>query len=244
MLFGGHRGCGKSTELRRLAAKLAGEKRYFVVFIDALVELDVHNLRYSDILLAQAKALVNRLEAENVAVENAFLTRLSDWFSQRVEQYSKTRELAAEIKAGAKAETGLPWLGRLFGELTNTARLNSTYKEEVRTVVRNHFAELADAFNQLIARVNDLVRERGLGRSVLFVIDGTDRLSGDDHIISSCATSTSSGSSSQTSSTAHPSTCSRKWASYSRTSTRSSAFRWSSWGQRARWRRTRPCAIC
>lgn len=180
VLFGGHRGCGKSTELRRLAAKLSGPDRYFVVFIDALAELDVHNLRYSDILLAQAKALVMGLEKQNVAVEDVFLSRLSDWFTQRVEQYSQTRDLAAEIKAGAKAETGLPWLGKLFAELTNSVRLNSTYKEEVRTVVRNHFAELAEAFNQLIARVNDLVGERGLGRGVLFVIDGTDRLSGED----------------------------------------------------------------
>jgi hypothetical protein len=180
VLFGGHRGCGKSTELRRLAGKLAGPERYFVVFIDALAELDVHNLRYSDILLAQAKALVTELEEQQIAVEPVFLTRLSDWFAQRVEQYDKTRDLAAEIKAGAKAETGLPWLGKLFAELTNSVRLNSTYKEEVRTVVRNHFAELADGFNQLIARVNELVSEHGLGQRVLFVIDGTDRLSGQD----------------------------------------------------------------
>lgn len=180
VLFGGHRGCGKSTELRRLAAKLRGPDRYFVVFIDALAELDVHNLRYSDILLAQAKALVELLEAKNIVVEDVFLARLSDWFSQRVEQYGKTRDLATEIKAGAKAETGLPWVGKLFAELTNSVRLNSTYKEEVRTVVRNHFAELADAFNQLISRVCELVQERGLGRGVLFVIDGTDRLSGED----------------------------------------------------------------
>lgn len=180
VLFGGHRGCGKSTELRRLADKLRGPERYFVVVIDVLTELDVNNLRYSDMLLAQAKALVAQLEQHQIAVEEVFLSRLADWFTQRVEQYSKTRDLAAEIKAGAKAEAGLPWLGRLFAELTNSVRLNTTYKEEVRTVVRNHFGELAEGFNQLIGRVKELVRERGLGQNVLFVIDGTDRLCGDD----------------------------------------------------------------
>lgn len=34
-LFGGHRGCGKSTELRQLAQKLHRPDRYFVVFLDA-----------------------------------------------------------------------------------------------------------------------------------------------------------------------------------------------------------------
>ncbi len=180
VLFGGHRGCGKSTELRRLVSKLQGPKGYCVVFIDALSELDIHNLRYSDIILAQAKALVTTLQAADVTIEPVFVGRLNDWFKERIENHSQIRDLAVEIRAGAKAEAGLPWLARLFGELTNSVRLNSTYKEEVRNVVRNSFPELADGFNQLITRANELLRRHGVARGLLFVIDGTDRLSGED----------------------------------------------------------------
>lgn len=180
VLFGGHRGCGKSTELRRLAAKLAGSERYFVVVIDALAELDVHNLRYSDILLAQANALAAALEKHRVPVDGVFLRQLADWFNERVRRHTETRDLATEIQAGSQGELGLPWIGRLFAGLTNAVRLNSTYKEEVRTQVRNHFAELAEGFNQLIAHANERIAKHNLGQRILFVIDGTDRLGGED----------------------------------------------------------------
>jgi len=41
IVFGGHRGCGKSTELRALAAELRGRERFHVVQIDALQALDI-----------------------------------------------------------------------------------------------------------------------------------------------------------------------------------------------------------
>ena len=46
LLFGGHCGCGKSTELRIMAKHLGHPDRFFVVFIDALKSLDVNNLKY------------------------------------------------------------------------------------------------------------------------------------------------------------------------------------------------------
>ena len=50
-LFCGHRGSGKSTELRRMRNDLHDPRAYYVVFADATQELDVNNLRYQDILL-------------------------------------------------------------------------------------------------------------------------------------------------------------------------------------------------
>lgn len=49
------------------------------------------------------------------------------------------------------------------------------YKEELRRTLRNHFTEFSDGFNQLIAAA-----EEKIGSRILFVVDGTDRLSGDD----------------------------------------------------------------
>lgn len=76
ILFGGHRGCGKSTELRALSRDLAGINRYFVVFVDALMALDINNLRYSDIALAPSEALINRLNDENIDVPDIYIDDL------------------------------------------------------------------------------------------------------------------------------------------------------------------------
>ena len=180
LLFGGHRGCGMSTELRRLTQLLHRPDRYFVVFLDALTELDIHNLRYSDISLAKAKVLLLKLQDFNIEVANVFLAKLESWFDQRLRQRVTARDFALQITAGAQTKTGIPFLVDLFAKLQSSIKLNSTYKEEVRTVVRNTFSEFAEAFNTLIRHAEDRINAAGLGQRVLFIVDGTDRLQSEE----------------------------------------------------------------
>ncbi|MGH8552346.1 MAG: hypothetical protein ACRERS_03545, partial [Methylococcales bacterium] len=180
LAFGGHRGCGKSTELRRLKKMLERRDRYFVVFVDVLSELDVNNLRYSDLLLAQAKVLVDRLAENEIKLEQVFITRLEVWFKERIEKHETTGALAAEITAGAEANSGLPFLAKIFGRLKNSVSVNSTYKTEIRENVRNSFGEFAEAFNLLLTHAEERLERAALGKRILFIVDGTDRLRGDD----------------------------------------------------------------
>uniref|UniRef100_UPI004056A71D ATP-binding protein n=1 Tax=Candidatus Electrothrix sp. TaxID=2170559 RepID=UPI004056A71D len=180
-LFTGHRGCGKSTELLRIADYLHSPDRYYVIHLDCLEKLDINNLKYSDVLLALAAALLEQVEKEDgIVIDQVFLTRLENWFRERVEVHTALKDFAAEVKAGAKIQTGLPWLGKLFGELTNKINIGSTYREELRLVVRNNFTEFADAFNQLILAGEEKIRAAGKGQRILFTVDGTDRLDQED----------------------------------------------------------------
>lgn len=181
ILLTGHRGCGKSTELLRIADYLHHPDRYYVIHLDCLERLDINNLKYSDVLLALAAALLEHLEQEDgMSIDQVFLTRLENWFKERVEVHTALRDFAAEVKAGAKIQTGLPWLGRLFGELTNKINIGSSYREELRLVVRNNFTEFAEAFNQLIRAGEEKIRAAGKGKRILFTVDGTDRLDQED----------------------------------------------------------------
>ena len=179
-LFCGHRGCGKSTELRRVRNDLHSPALYYVVFADAAQELDVNNLRYQDILLHLASKLVEQLESDGIGIERVHLRRIEEWFTQRVERQDETREFAAEIKAGAGLETGLPFIGKVFARISDAFKTNSTYKTELRRTLQNYFTDFADAFNHLIEAAEEAVREAGKGRRILFVIDGTDLLRGED----------------------------------------------------------------
>lgn len=172
----GHRGCGKSTELRRLQHRLHDPKRFFVVFLDATARLDINNLGYADILLALAAALLDRLADAEIALSDDYLQPLRAWFDERVEKHERTREYAADLKTGVSGATGLPYVAKLFAAITTSFRFNSTYKEEVRTVVTNSFSEFAPAFNTLIAAAGEQIAREGRGRGLLFIVDGTDRL--------------------------------------------------------------------
>ena len=179
-LFCGHRGCGKSTELRRLEAILNRPERYFVLFLDVLQELDINNLSYTDVLMALAKALVERLAKADIKIDDIHLTNLMKWFDERFETHSETKDYATEVKAGAKASHGIPYLCTLFASLTTSFKLGSTYKEELRKVIRNSYSEFAWGFQQLLDASTDAVRNHGKGQALLFIVDGIDKLSKED----------------------------------------------------------------
>ena len=180
ILFCGHTGCGKSTELQRLSERLNHPQAYYVIFLDAVRQLDANNLEYSEIILALAQNLLQKLNDENIKINQVFITRLESWFKKRIESHQATKQFALEIKAGIKAKPGLPFLGALFASITNSFRTNSTYKEELRQIIKNSFSEFADAFNQLLVEVEAEIQKHQKGQKLLFVIDGTDRLKGDD----------------------------------------------------------------
>ena len=106
--------------------------------------------------------------------------RLQEWFTERVENTTRTRDLAREAKAGVDASVGLPSLAKLFGRVSIALQTNTTYKEELRTTLRNHFSDFADGFNHLITVTEDTLPGTRKGVRILFVIDGTDRLGRDD----------------------------------------------------------------
>ena len=179
-VLSGHRGCGKSTELRRIARQLDSPLAYCVVFLDVLSTLDPHNLRYPDVFLALAEELVSVLTKREVEIDGEHLESLESWFSKRIDTHTDTKDFAAEVKAGAKVEAGLPFLGKLFAACTNAFKINSTYKSELRKVVQNSFSEFSAAFNSLIRGAEDALARGGYSGRVLFVVDGLDRLNTED----------------------------------------------------------------
>lgn len=174
-LFCGHRGCGKSTELRRLANRLHKHDIFHVVFMDAGVELDPNDLHYPDVLMTLAKKLFEALESSGKSIDSVFLTNLNTWFEEKIVKNEKTAELGVEIKAGIKIKTGIPFYANLFGSLTNVFKSGSTHKEELRRVIKNSFSLFSEYFNNLIRETEKVIEQK-----ILFVVDGTDRLSKED----------------------------------------------------------------
>lgn len=180
-LFTGHRGCGKSTELLRVSDYLHDPERYFVIHLDCLERLDINNLKYSDVLLALATRLLETLEEiHSIRIDNIHLHNLEQWFAERIETHADTKGFSAEIKAGIKGEGGLPWIMKLFAELTNKINIGASYRSELRLVLKNNFGEFANAFNQLIRVAEEKINEQNLGKRILFTVDGTDRLNSED----------------------------------------------------------------
>lgn len=177
VLFGGHVGCGKSTELRQLGALI--KNAYTVCPIELTKVLDINNLRFSDLLIALGHEVVLVCETQSLPVDAVFVKPVVDWFDTRIIKKDIFTDLQAEVKTEAKGKTGIPFLVTLMAAFTAKVRSGASYREELRKEVNNGFTQLPASFNALIAHVNALLAADKHG-PLLFVIDGTDKLKRED----------------------------------------------------------------
>lgn len=182
ILFFGHVGTGKTTELKFYSADLKRTGYFLPVEVDVPGVLDRNNLQYADLLMAMAHALLETLKQERIALPKDGIKELETWFAEKVATRGELAEFTSEVKAGGEVSVGLPLLAKLFTNFSSAFKANATYKEELRRVIRNTFTQLAEAFNRLIRSAEAALakKNRKSPVRVLFVIDGTDKLRADD----------------------------------------------------------------
>jgi hypothetical protein len=180
VLFFGHIGIGKTTELRRYAGLLNASRRFCVVEVDVLAKLDRNNLQYSEVLMAMAETLLERLQGDGVTLAAVALEPLQRWFGNLVETKTTTKELSAELKTVAEGGGGIPGLVKLLATFTAAFKTGSSQKSEWQREIRNDFTALALAFNTLIRQAEAQLAREGRAERLLFLIDGTDKMRGED----------------------------------------------------------------
>ena len=180
ILFFGHIGIGKTTELRRYALQLNASRRFYVVEVDVLAKLDRNNLQYTEVLMAMAETLLERLHGDGFVLGAEALEPLQRWFGNVVETKATTKELSAELKTVAEGGGGIPGLIKLLATFTAAFKTGSSQKSEWRREIRNDFTSLALAFNTLIRLAEAQLARKGRAEQLLFLIDGTDKMRGED----------------------------------------------------------------
>ncbi len=80
ILFTGHRGCGKSTELKRIQSQC--ENAYRVIYIEFDLELDVNDAEYTDIYLLFIKKVADDLTELRLKFDPKLLESFESWFKE------------------------------------------------------------------------------------------------------------------------------------------------------------------
>ncbi len=166
--------------MRRYALQLNGSRRFYVVEVDVLAKLDRNNLQYTEVLMAMAETLLERLHGDGFVLGAEALEPLQRWFGNVVETQTTTKELSAEVKTVAEGGGGIPGLIKLLATFTAAFKTGSSQKSEWRREIRNDFTSLALAFNTLIRLAEAQLARKGRAEQLLFLIDGTDKMRGDD----------------------------------------------------------------
>jgi hypothetical protein len=97
ILFTGHRGCGKSTELQRIKRSLEQrlDERHEVIYVKATDELDINDADYKDIYLVIVKYLTQALESWGLQNSPALIQAFRDWFKEITLETERLRETFA-----------------------------------------------------------------------------------------------------------------------------------------------------
>ena len=118
--FSGHRGSGKSTELRQLEKALGPS--CFMLYLDIVDFLDPLDVDYRDLFLLVCRQLLESLHMKNVSLGASLLRDVEKWFMDVTKETEESVKLSAGITTEAKAGAEIPFIARLFAKLTADAK--------------------------------------------------------------------------------------------------------------------------
>jgi len=106
VLFTGHRGCGKSTELKRIQGQL--EHQYHTIYIEADEEIDLNDANYTDIYLVILHQLERELRRLGMHFDTKLLHSFEQWFKEITAESEATRQFTSngtEPKTSSKTSS-------------------------------------------------------------------------------------------------------------------------------------------
>ena len=157
----GHRGCGKTAELNRLAQELSDS--HLTVFLSLEKENDPNDLHYTELLTSICRSLLYKAQESDIPVSEKLLKDVYEWFVM-VEDITE-KKLTAEAGSTQK-------LGIYFLELFAKQGAEFSQRQERRAKREQH----AGALLALINRFIDEIRERDPQQRRLFaIVDSLDR---------------------------------------------------------------------
>ncbi|HEV8713453.1 MAG TPA: hypothetical protein VGX03_11580 [Candidatus Binatia bacterium] len=166
LLFAGHRGGGKSTELLRLERALAypptGEARFFVVYFEADTEdIDVNDVDFPDLLLAVVRQVGKALrEREQTELRPTWLTRFVDNLKQFLGSEVEFEKLELDAK---------------IAKFTAAIKSSPDARLQIRKALEPNVSNLIQAANDLLDEAVTRLKAKGY-RDLVLIVDNLDRI--------------------------------------------------------------------
>jgi energy-coupling factor transporter ATP-binding protein EcfA2 len=159
-LVAGHKGCGKSTELRRLYQQLnSGSKPYFPVLC-AERDIDTVNVEFTDVLIVVLQRVASDLTDFGIRLTNTYLENLRErlW-----------KSLFSEVQI-EKADFTVGW-----AKISASIKGNPNTREEVRRLLKAETATLQQEVNTLLRKASRDLQDKGYSGLVV-IFDSLDRI--------------------------------------------------------------------
>ena len=161
--FSGHRGCGKSTELYRLAANPKINARFWPIHFSIRDLADINDLDFKDVLLIIGAQLYRQYTDAGGKLPPQMLRELDGWRGRIEEQFTVSAPESKEKEVSGK-------LNFFFGELALKTKLEPVTRREIRQIFERNITELIQAINAIATAIQ--AQEK---RAPLILIDDLDK---------------------------------------------------------------------
>ncbi len=160
--FSGHRGCGKSTELRRIAVHPGILAMYYPVHFTIRDEADINNLDFKDVLFAIGGRLYREYTEHCRKLPEQLEKELKEWRGRvREEIVQSERVTGLEIEGG---------LATFFASTGLKVKLEPATRHVLRQVIERDVTGLVDVINKIASAI-----QAQEGRLPLILIDDLDK---------------------------------------------------------------------
>lgn len=173
-LLAGHRGCGKSTELRRLQKSLEDEG-YFVAYFEVDGDIDLEDTEPTDILLAFIRNLEAKLRFHGINLEAKLLEDFLLWFGEVVYEKSKLTEIEGVVRSEISMGAKVPLFAKLLAKLTGQVKTGTQAKTNVRQKLDPQLSQLLERGKLLVTAARVAVRKADY-RDLVVIVDNLDRI--------------------------------------------------------------------
>ncbi|MCC5618864.1 ATP-binding protein [Nostoc sp. CHAB 5836] len=176
ILFTGHRGCGKSTELRQIQ-DYGVSQGYQVIYIDAADEIDINDVQYTDLYLVIVKRVEEELRKLKLKFDPKLLKDFEDWFKQTTKETETKFNKWWESTAGIDFAPEIPLVGKIVLKLLGGIRGNEEDKTIIRQTLDRNAPDLMKLINNLLNDASIKLRQKYTQfYGFLIIFDSLDRV--------------------------------------------------------------------
>ncbi|MEH2006644.1 P-loop NTPase fold protein [Nostoc sp.] len=175
ILFTGHRGCGKSTELKRIQNQW--EKQYHVIYLEVNEETDINDARYTDLYLIVIKQVEFELRKLGLKFDPQLLKNFESWFKDITKETEETVERSVSIEGEATLKPEAPFIAKLMVKLLAQIKGSDKQKTTIRQTLEKDLSRLKADINLLLGNAYVKLRKKfPQYKGLLIIFDNMDRV--------------------------------------------------------------------
>lgn len=173
ILFTGHRGCGKSTELKRICHQW--EQDYRVIYLEANDETDINDAEYTDFYLVVIKQVEFALREMGLSFDKRLLKGFEDWFKDVTKENEQTVESSVSVESEASLGSGAPFIAKLLVKLLAQIKGADKQKTVIRQTLQRDISRLKADINLLLQDAYQKIKSQ-YSKGFLVIFDNLDRV--------------------------------------------------------------------